>query len=128
MPHLTIEYSENISQTGNIQTLCTRLANVLLTSNLFEIGAVRVRARPCAQYFIADQHLENGFADMVLRLGSGRQDSEKSALGASLMAAGTQHFADLLAKPHFALSLEIQDISAKFSWKTNAMHPRLRTP
>jgi uncharacterized cysteine cluster protein YcgN (CxxCxxCC family) len=45
----------------------------------------------------------------------------------ALMRAAEAHFAPQLATPHFALSLEVQEISAPFSWKTNAIHPRLRT-
>ena len=45
----------------------------------------------------------------------------------ALMQAAEAHFATLLARPNFALSLEVQEISAPLSWKTNAIHPRLRT-
>ena len=42
------------------------------------------------------------------------------------MAVAEMHFAVELARPHFALSLEITEIDGKFSWKTNTIHPRLR--
>lgn len=124
MPHLTIEYSANIEP--HIAGLCHGLRDVMLASGLFEIGAVRVRARPCPHYAIADEMAENGFADMILRIGAGRSDADKFAVGKALMACAETHFANLLARPHFALSLEVQEISAPFSWKTNAIHPRLR--
>lgn len=124
MPHLTIEYSANTGT--DLTTLCETLHGVLLHSGLFELGAIRVRARPCPHHAIADLLPENAFADMVLRIGKGRSDAEKQAVGAALMQAAEAHFAPLLARPHFALSLEVQEISAPFSWKTNAIHPRLR--
>lgn len=124
MPHLTIEYSANTD--ADLTALCQSLHGVMLQSGLFELGAIRVRARPCPHYAVADLLPENAFADMVLRIGKGRSDSEKQAIGAALMQAAEAHFAAMLARPHFALSLEVQEISAPFSWKTNAIHPRLR--
>ena len=126
MPHLSIEHSANLSDASDLQALCTRLHGTLLNSGLFEIGAIRVRSHPCACYVIADGLAENAFADMVLRIGQGRSEAERKSLGAALMAEAEAHFAPLLARPHFALSLEVQEISAPYSWKTNAIHPRLR--
>jgi 5-carboxymethyl-2-hydroxymuconate isomerase len=124
MPHLTIDYSQNT--VSDFDALCVLLHGVLLQSGLFELGAIRVRARACPQYAVADRLPENAFADMLLRIGKGRSDAEKQAVGAALMQAAEAHFAPLLARPHFALSLEVQEISAPLSWKTNAIHPRLR--
>lgn len=124
MPHLTIEYSANIE--AQIGGLCHALRDGMLASGLFEIGAIRVRARPCSHYAIADELAENAFADMVLRIGAGRSDADKASVGKALISSAETYFADLLARPYFALSLEVQEISAAFSWKTNAIHPRLR--
>jgi len=87
-----------------------------------------VRARPCPHYAVADLLPQNAFADMILRIGKGRSEDDRTAIGAALMAVAEAHFAPQLAAPHFALTLEVQEISAPFSWKTNAIHPRLRTP
>jgi 5-carboxymethyl-2-hydroxymuconate isomerase len=125
MPHLTVEYSANIE--AHIAGLCHALRDVMLESGLFEIGAIRVRARACAHYAIADELPENAFADLILRIGKGRSDQEKIAVGKALTACAETHFAALLARPYFALTLEVQEISPQFSWKTNAIHPRLRT-
>ena len=125
MPHLTVEYSANIATDIELNGVCAALHAVLVQSGLFEIGAIRVRARPCPHYAIADCLPENGFADLILRIGKGRSDADKQAIGAALMRAAELHFARLLDRPHFALSLEVQEISA-LSWKTNAIHPRLR--
>lgn len=127
MPHLTIEYSANIESAVDLSALCRALHATMLESGLFELGAIRVRARPCPHYAVADLLPENSFADMILRIGAGRSDADKMQIGRSLMACAETHFADLLARPHFALSLEAQEIAAPFSWKTNAIHPRLRT-
>lgn len=127
MPHLTIEYSANLENQSDIAALCQKLQATMAGSGLFELGAIRVRARPCPHYAVADMLADNSFADMILRIGKGRSDDDRKAIGAALMSTAETHFAPLLARPHFALSLEVQEISAPFSWKTNAIHPRLRT-
>jgi 5-carboxymethyl-2-hydroxymuconate isomerase len=126
MPHLTIEYSANLDSVSDLTALCDTLKAVMLQSGLFELGAIRVRARPCPHYAIADAVPENAFSDMILRIGHGRSDADRRVVGAALMRAAEAHFAPQLACPHFALTLEVQEISTTFSWKTNAIHPRLR--
>ena len=127
MPHLTVEYSGNLEGLTDMGALCHALHTTMLASGLFELGAIRVRARACPHYAVADLLPENAFADLILRIGTGRSEDEKTSLGKALMRAAEAHFALQLAAPHFALSLEVQEISAPFSWKTNAIHPRLRT-
>ncbi len=127
MPHLTIEYSANLDAQSDMAALCHSLHATMMASGLFELGAVRVRARPCPYFAVADLLAENAFADLILRIGVGRSDAEKTAIGQALMRTVEAHFAPQLARPHIALTLEVQEISAPFSWKTNAIHPRLRT-
>jgi 5-carboxymethyl-2-hydroxymuconate isomerase len=127
MPHLTVEYSDNLARLTEMDVLCQALHTSLLASGLFELGAIRVRARACPHYAVADLLPQNAFADLILRIGTGRSEDEKKTVGQALMRVAEAHFAPQLASPHFALSLEVQEISAPFSWKTNAIHPRLRT-
>lgn len=127
MPHLSVEYSANLENESDMAALCRALHATLQESGLFELGAIRVRARACPHYAVADMLGDNSFADLILRIGSGRGEDEKKAVGQALMRTAEAHFAPQLSTPHFALSLEVQEISAPFSWKTNAIHPRLRT-
>lgn len=90
------------------------------------MGAVRVRGVRCDVYTVADDLPENAFIDLSLRLGEGRSQEDKKAIGDAIFSA-LQDFLDApLQKPHFALSFEIREINASLSWKRNAIHPRLR--
>ena len=42
------------------------------------------------------------------------------------MEAAEAFFADDLSRPHFALTLSVEEADSQFSWKTNSIHPRLR--
>jgi 5-carboxymethyl-2-hydroxymuconate isomerase len=125
MPHLTIQYSANLLGRTDMQALCELLSRALASTGLFPLGGIRVRAFSSPDYVVADGLPENAFADLVLRIGAGRSQEEKQATGKTLMAAAEKHFAPLLASPHFALSLEIAEISSALSWKSNSIHHRL---
>ena len=109
-----------------MQGLCEKLLTVLVSTRLYPVGGIRVRALPCEAAAIADCHPSNAFADMVFRIGAGRSEADKKMTGELLMKAAEAHFAVDLAFPHFALSLEIVEIDPVFSWKTNSIHPRLK--
>ena len=125
MPHLSIQHSTNLT-TDRMQGLCEKLLAVLVSTKLYPVGGIRVRALPCEAAAIADCHPSNAFADMVFRIGAGRGEADKKMTGELLMKTAEAHFAADLASQHFALSLEIIEIDPVFSWKTNSIHPRLK--
>lgn len=126
MPHLTLEYSANVSQ-SEVRWACESLHRVLAADCAFELGAIRVRAIICETFAIADQHPANAFVAMVLRIGAGRSLPDKRRVGEALLAMSETVFADRLAQPHFALSLDITENEPSVSWKLNSMHQRLRS-
>lgn len=126
MPHLRIEYSANLAESADIGALCRELRDALLETGLFEPGALRVRAFAASHAVIADDHPQNTFLDMELRIGRGRSLDDCQRAGALLFARAEALLAEPLSAPHFALSLEIREIDAALSWKRNAIHPRLR--
>ena len=96
-----------------------------LLTRQFRTGGIRVRAWPTPAEAIADGHPDNAYADMILRMGAGRSADVKRAAGDALMKVAVDFFAGELARPHFALALEIVEIDSDFSWKTNSIHPRM---
>lgn len=126
MPHLRIEFSANLEEKMDMPALCRALHAAILASGPFELGAIRVRAFRADHVAIADQLAENSFLDMNFRIGAGRSETEKKAVGEAIFAVAQRHLAPLFATPHFALSLDIVEIDPGLSWKKNAIHPRLR--
>lgn len=126
MPHFSIEYSSNLDGRVDMQRLCDVVHGALSACGLFELGALRVRAIRCDAYAVADRLPQNGFIDMTLRMGAGRDPAERERAGHTIFDAASGFLRPLLAEPHFALSLEIREIDPVLSWKRNAMHQRLR--
>ncbi len=126
MPHFTIEYSANLDGQVDMTALCRAIKVAALDTGVFEVGAVRVRALRAEAYAIADDLPENGFIDVSLRMGAGRDADARKRIGEAVMAAMEAFLAPLFETPHFALSFEIREIDPALSWKRNAIHPRLR--
>ena len=126
MPHLTVEYSANLAGRTDLDALCRALHTAMMASGLFELGAVRVRALQADHYAVADLLPENAFAALTLRIGAGRTPEDRKRAGDLIFKAASEALAPLFGTPHFALTLEIIEIDPQFSWKKNAIHPRLR--
>ena len=115
MAHLIIQYAESLDKQVNITRVCNVMSGIMHKTGFFPLAGIRVRAYPVMHSSIADQHLENTFLDMVLRMGEGRSEQQKSKAGTDLMAAAESEFSKQLANPYFALSLEIIVISKLLS-------------
>jgi len=126
MPHMSIEYSAGLNDDFDIQRLCEELRLTMINTGIFPLGGIRVRAFAAVACAIADDHQDNEFVDMVLRIGKGRSGAEKQNAGEAIMATAQVFFMTLLEKAHFALSLEIIEIDPDMSWKVNTIHPRLK--
>lgn len=125
MPHLAVQYSSNISA-ARMQAFCNGLHGVIAANGLFPLAGIRVRAIACEVFAIADLHIDNAFVDMIFHIAAGRSEADRANAGRQIMAFAETFFAAELARPHFALSLEITEISRGMSWKANPMHTRLK--
>ena len=109
-----------------MSALCDVVRAAVLGTGIFELGAVRVRAIRCEAYSIADALPENAFVDISLRMGEGRSAEVRKAAGEAISQSAGMFLDRLFETPHFALSVEVREISSELSWKKNAMHARLR--
>ena len=126
MPHVTMEYSANLQTQVDFNGLCHAIHTTGIATGLFELGAVRVRAIKCDHYAIADLLPQNSFIDTSIRIGLGRSQADKERLGEAINTTMNEFLAEQLSQPYFALSIEVREINTPLSWKTNAMHPRIR--
>lgn len=127
MPHLTLEYTDNIRD-PRIPELLRKLNGVLLARpDIFPVGGIRARAYRLTEYAVADStETQDAFVHVVLKIGAGRSDEVKQATGDDLFAVLKTHFADEFAARPLALSQEIQEFSEAGTWKHNNIHARYR--
>ncbi|WP_175688671.1 5-carboxymethyl-2-hydroxymuconate Delta-isomerase [Burkholderia anthina] len=132
MPHLTLEYSNNLADEDSIALLCRKLARSLDAQRegdqrVFPLGGIRVRALRCDAFCIADGRIEDAaFLHGNLKIGAGRSEAAKQAAGDALFDIIKQHFAEAFGRQGLALSLELNEFSEAGTWKHNNLHARLK--
>ena len=125
MPHLIVQYSANLDEVLRVVSLVENLHRAALSTGVFPLGGTRTRAVRCDDFCVADNHAENGFIDVVARIGRGRDDVTKTRVAELLFATLRDALSGSPAASATALSLEIQEIDGEFSWKDNPLHRRV---
>ena len=121
MPHLSIEYSENLEQRVDFSTLCELLRRTAIDTGIFPVLGIRVRAYPCRHYAIADGAPDRGFIDISVRLRGGRPLAARKQATEAIFAAAKDHLDPVLSTFPMALSMEMRNIDPELSPKCNSI-------
>ena len=117
MPHLTIEYSENLAENIEISKLVKVMHDSAASIEALPLGGLRTRASRREFYLIADGDSSNTFVNVVLRIAPGRSDEVKKQAGEKLFSSLKDFFDLFFQSSPIALSLEIQELDANLRWK-----------
>ncbi|KON71225.1 5-carboxymethyl-2-hydroxymuconate isomerase [Peribacillus butanolivorans] len=127
MPHVIVEYTDNIKKEADIPNLLKKVNSVLISrSDIFPTGGIRSRAIELQDYRVADGAENDAFVHTVLKIGSGRSDVDKKKICDELFEAIKGHFANLFARRYLALSMELIEFSEAGTYKHNNIHKRFR--
>ena len=122
MPHLTIEYSENLEENLDLSAFCAALRDAMVATGIFPLGGIRVRAFPCRTYVIADGDLRYAYMNMICRVGRGRDEATRSAAAEVIYAAAESFLQEAVTQP-IALSLDFDELPEVTSLKRfNTIH------
>ncbi len=128
MPHLIVEYTDNLAAEGDIPGLLRKLAARLAESGgVFPIGGIRVRAIRLTEYVIADGQDDYAFVNATARIGPGRPDAFKQEFFGAVFDVIKAHFADLFERRYLALSLYVEEADEAGSFKQNNIHLKFRS-
>jgi len=119
MPHQIIEYSANLESRMDIQGLVEGLHDNAMGIDGLPLGGLRTRAARRENYQVADQHPDNAFVHMILKLGHGRDEETKKAFGDAIFKALCELLEPVSSTSPLAISFEIQEIDAVLTWKKN---------
>ena len=119
MPHQIIEYSANLGQRLDIAQLVQALHQCAADMEPLPLAGLRTRAYPSQTFAIADQHPDNAFVAVYLRIGQGRSEALRQDLGKKLFDCLCEHTAALYAQTPLALSYEVQEIDPATRWNKN---------
>ncbi|WHY79406.1 5-carboxymethyl-2-hydroxymuconate Delta-isomerase [Neobacillus sp. WH10] len=127
MPHIILEYTDNIKTEANISSLLKKLNMVLISkSNIFPIGGIRSRAILLHDYCVADGTVDDAFVHVMLKIGAGRSEKDKKETCDELFEVIKGHFAELFAQRYLALSVELVEFSEAGTYKYNNIHKRYK--
>ncbi len=126
MPHVIVEYTDNLNERTNIQDLLEKINRVLVTrDDTYPIGGVRVRAHEVKHYHIADGKEDDAFVHVTFKIGKGRSEEVKQATCEEIFEVMKEHFSSLFEEHYLALSLELVEFQHK-TYKQNNIHSRFK--
>ena len=115
MPHM-IEYSGKPDL--DTRALMRTVQDAAIgDGSLFPLAGARTRAVRIDDCLIVDGHPDNAFVHVLLRIGHGRSDAQKSALGER--RALTDAMAAQMAARPLGLSLQIEEADPVLNYKLN---------
>lgn len=125
MPHFIVEHSANLAKTHDLQELARVIAKASDETGIFPLAGTRVRLHPSEIYVIADEHPDNAFLSVVMRVGAGRDLETKQRAGKAVFDAICGFFDDIIDSGHFMVSVDIDENNPDVSFKRNSVTKRL---
>ena len=126
MPHITIEYSANLETDVAPAVLVDALHAAALATGVFPLGGLRTRAERRDVYRIADGDAGNAFVAVVARIGAGRDAATRLRVAEALMRVLEDVTAQAFARRGLAMTVDVEEIDAGASLKTNNLHERMK--
>jgi 5-carboxymethyl-2-hydroxymuconate isomerase len=114
MPHLILEFSENVIEKDSVKILlknCNQLLTKLLPTN---IAGCKSRAVEHHNYWIAEGEKENAFVHINLRVLKGRTEDTLQNLGSELIKLLENHFSKSLQSLNLQITIEISEFQNYF--------------
>lgn len=114
MPHLTLEYSNNINPTNNLNHLFDNLHNLVANELPTQLSNCKSRCIIHPLFFIGDQNKKNAFVHLTIKILSGRTDATKKNLAEKVLSLLDDHFRSESNELNLSLSVEILDLDAHY--------------
>ena len=125
MPHITVEYSDNLDGDMAIQDLVASLHAAALATGVFPVGGLRTRAERREVYLVADGAPDNAFIAVLARIGAGRDADTRRRVAESLLQTVAEATKGIFAHRGLGITVEVQEIDPTASLKLNNLHERI---
>ncbi len=126
MPHIVIEYSANLADRADIQSLTSLVHEAAIETGIFPVGGIRTRAQSCDIYQVADGHADNAFVHVCLRVGEGRPVEVRREAAQHIFSAAKVALDGAMRAGPLALSLDVVELDSRLSFKHNTIHEHLQ--
>lgn len=125
MPHLTLEYSQNIRQKVNFKDLFSGLHQILAAKGGVKIENCKSRAVRRDEFHIGNGERTSAFIHLELSMLEGRSVALKQEVGREILEFLREYYAPSIAEHDLQITVEIKDIhrSTYFKIPENSLTP-----
>lgn len=117
MPHLTIEYTDNLKPQFSFDGLFARLHAALAELGGINVANCKSRALRLDRYFVAEGDADTAFVHADVRFLEGRPVPVKAEIGRALLAILCESFLPPVDVRDLQVTVEIQDIERAMYFK-----------
>ena len=115
MPHLSLEYTANVSEPDDMAAIMLKMHRVLNETGGICLGNCKSRTRRLDSYAVGDGSPDSAFLHLDVRFMEGRSEATKRAIGQELLQILKQEFPD--TNLDLQITVEIRDILANSYFK-----------
>jgi 5-carboxymethyl-2-hydroxymuconate isomerase len=128
MPHLTLEYSNNLPEPMDFRALFSRLNAALAEMGPFRLADIRSRAIAHDQFLVGDGASGSVFAHLTVGILGGRDSALQKRISARLLAIVRETFARAWAERPCVITVEIHEIRRETYCKETNERGRAAAP
>lgn len=122
MPHLIVEYSANIGEILDLDSLLDRMHATAVESGMFPLGGIRIRAYKSEHYRIADCAPDNAFVHITAIVGAGRSLDRREQVSKTLFEAVCAELEPIASASPLAISFTMREFDSVLNLKKNNLH------
>lgn len=117
MPHLILEYTNNVREERNFSSLFTKLHQILHTTAHASLASCKSRAVEHSTFQVGDGGANKAFVHLEIRLAEGRSDEVRQEVGRQALLALQKHFYNSLEELDLQITVHCAEISRNFYFK-----------
>jgi len=117
MPHLTLEYSNNLPVPVDFKALFKNLHEALIVIGPFRLEDIKSRAIPYPEYYIGVGLPENVFIHLTVSILSGRDVDFKKRIGERMLSILRETFLKTCLKRRCDITVDIREMQRETYYK-----------
>ena len=110
MPHIILEYSDNLLDTPDLQAFWAKLHPALVATAGCRPQDIKSRAYRAEPFRMGDGAQDNAFAHLTIRLLAGRDAEARARIGQAALGLLAETFPRTLAERPFDITVELADM------------------
>lgn len=119
MPHIVLEYSNNVVLPQKAEILLERVHQLLVNKLPTQIENCKSRTRVCDTFVVGDGRSDHAFVHMSIKILAGRSEEHKAFIAQELLDMMDDFFLTGQTLPGLHLSVEIEDLDQGYCKKTS---------